>query len=122
MVFTAIKNALVSAGIPSVDASAIPDKMMNYLLHAYIEKIPGLNPVLEFLNILEVAEHNIGSVDPLNPPFNIYTFHFDEIGNWLSNAGNQMKTLYNWGANTFDGKTLLEKQIRILPFKSSVAL
>ena len=112
--FTAIKNALVSAGIPSVDASVIPEKMMNYLLHEYIEKIPGLNPVLEFLNILEVDEHNVGSTDPLNPPFNIYTFHFDEIGNWLSNAGNQMKTLYNWGADTFDGKTLLDKTDKIL--------
>jgi len=112
--FTAIKNALVSAGIPSVDASKIPEKMMNHLLHRYLEVIPGLNPVLEFLHILEVAENNVGSADPLNPPFNVYTFHFDEIGNWLSNAGNQMKTLYSWGTDGFDGKTLLDKTNKIL--------
>ncbi len=112
--FINIKNALSGIGIPAADANKVPERLLNYLLVRYADNLPGFKGVLEFLGIIAGVEQNVGSTDPDHPPFTLYSLHFEKIGAWLGNGGNQMKTLYGWGTPTFDGKQLFAKTEKIL--------
>src|SRR5215471_6380485 len=110
--FAGLKTALGGLGLSGVTPDMInsfPEKLFNFLLVQYLEKLAGVNQALSFLGILEQTDHNQGSVDPAHPPFTTSTFHFDKIGGWLSHPADQLKDLYKWGDNSFDGKLLFRK-------------
>lgn len=115
--FSNIRDAVNGLGLPGVtpdSISGISEKLFSYLLIRYLERMPGVTPVLSFLDVINQTEQNIGSVDPDKPPFTLSAFHFDKIGKWISKPENQLKTLYKWGDNTFDGRLLFAKLEDIL--------
>lgn len=115
--FAGIRNGINGLGLPGVTApmiSSIPEKLFNHLLLLYLERLQGVTPVLSFLGVLNQVEQNIGSIDPTKPPFTLSTFHFDKFGNWLSKPSDQLKSMYQWGDNAFDGKLLFSKLEDIL--------
>jgi hypothetical protein len=94
--------------LPGIDGDGFRKRLFHYLLAFYLEKSKGMNEFLELLGILERDDKNFGSTDA----YTIDTFHFDRISGWLSNPMNQLKSLYDWGGPSFDGKkffTVLEK-------------
>lgn len=108
--FDGIKTGIASLGtLPPAEVNHIPEKIFEYLLARYLERLTGVNQVLEFLGILDLSEMNAGSVNPALPPYTLTSFHFDKIGRWLSSPGDELKSLYKWGENSFDGKALFSK-------------
>lgn len=110
----AVGGALGSiAGIPAAQAAK---RLFDFLLYQYLQSASEVNDILDFAGILDREEHNEGSVDPDNPPFTIVTYHFDAIGDWLSDPAGKVKSLYHWGDNNFDGTALFPRAERILAY------
>src|SRR6266851_2261153 len=101
-------------GLVGVSAGDEAQRIFDFLLYNYLGRTPELNDVLEFFGLLERQDHNQDSTDPNNPPYTIATYRFDHIGGWFSDPGGQVKTLYDWGANGFDGSKLFAKIESIL--------
>lgn len=102
------------AGIVALPADQVAKRIFDYLVFVYLNSAPQINDVLELLGLLEREDHNEDSVDPATPPFSVVSYRFDQIGNWFSDAGGKIRTLYGWGDTTFDGKKLFAPIERIL--------
>src|SRR5215471_14378938 len=90
--FAGLKTSLGGLGLAGVTPDMInsfPEKLFNFLFVRYLDRMTGVVPAL--------------------PPFTTSTFHFDKIGGWLSHPADQLKDLYKWGDNSFDGKLLFKK-------------
>ncbi|WP_339711912.1 DUF6603 domain-containing protein [uncultured Kriegella sp.] len=107
-------NGLGLSGVSSQMINAIPEKLFNYLFVRYLDRLKGITPIISFLGILEQIEENVGSANPDQPQFTRSEFHFDKITNWLSNPGEELKTLYKWNDNAFNGLDLFRKLEDIL--------
>ncbi|HEX4949098.1 MAG TPA: DUF6603 domain-containing protein [Blastocatellia bacterium] len=112
--FTQIANAINGMGIAGFDAGKFPERLFNYLLFHHLDKASGVNELLEFAGVLERQDFNVNSNDPNKPPYSLYTYHWNKLGAWLDNAGQQLQTRYGWGTNSFDGKALFAVLQRIL--------
>lgn len=102
------------SGLVGLPADQVAKRILDYLVFQYVNGTPQVNDVLELLGLLEREEHNEDSVDPASPPFSVVNYRFDQIGNWLSQGGVQIRTLYGWGENNFDGKKIFAPIERIL--------
>lgn len=100
--------------IGGVPASQAAKRLFDFLLYQYLQSAREVNDILDFAGILDREEHNQDSVDPNNPPFTIVTYHFDAIGDWLSDPAGKVRALYQWGDNNFDGSALFARAERIL--------
>lgn len=99
-------------GLPAADAAK---RTFDYLLFNYLQNgAKELNDVLDLVGLLDREEHNEESVDPNNPPFTIVTYRFDQIGGWFSDPAAQVRSLYDWGEDAFDGRQLFTRAERIL--------
>ena len=107
--FSTLANAIKALNIPGVTQQIIdniPSRLFNHLVVIYLDNMRGINEGLQLLGILEREDKNSTSIDPNNPPFTLNTFHFDQIGSWISNPSHQFGILYDWGKTQFDGKKL----------------
>ena len=107
--------ATAAQGLALPGAAQLAERIVNYLLGKYLDAIQGLNDVLEFLGFLDRQDFNFDSIDPLNPPFTIYSYDFGVIGEWLSDPAAKAQTLYGWGPG-FDGQLLFPKLEKLLAF------
>ena len=83
--------------------------MFAYLLITYFDRnVPLLNEFLEFLGIIERTEEPGDATNPSKPPFTRITLHLSRIIDLLPSPLDLARTLYEWGAPTFDGVLLLE--------------
>lgn len=101
-------------GNVGVAGDVVARRIFDFLLFKYLEGAQGFNDMLELAGLLDREDHDEDSVDPNNPPFTVTTYHFDQIGNWLTKPFDQIKARYGWGNNNFDGKVLFEKLEHIL--------
>jgi hypothetical protein len=101
-------------GLVSVSAGDVAQRIFDYLLFNYLGRSPEVNDVLQLLGLLERADHNQDSTDPNNPPYTVATYRFDHIGGWFSDPAGQVKSLYDWGQNAFDGSKLFSMLETIL--------
>lgn len=101
-------------GLVGQSAGVVAQRIFDYLLFNYLESTPEANDFLEFLGLLEREDHNQDSTDPNNPPYTVTTYRFDHIGNWFSDPAGQVKSLYDWGQNAFDGTKLFPEIEKIL--------
>lgn len=108
----AVGGALGS--IAGISAAQAAKRLFDFLLYQYLQSASEVNDILDFAGILDREEHNEDSVDPDNPPFTIVTYHFDAVGDWLSDPAQKVKTLYHWGENNFDGSALFPRAEHIL--------
>ncbi len=101
-------------GLVGLPADEVAKRIFDYLLFQYLNGAPQANDVLELLGLLEREDHNQDSLDPDDPPFSIINYRFDQIGAWFSDGGTQIRTLYGWGDNAFDGTKIFAPIERIL--------
>src|SRR5262249_11844772 len=55
------------------------------------------------------TEQNVGSLDPLKPPFTRRELNLGALSNFLQKPGDVLQAKYGWGAGGFDGRALLQK-------------
>ncbi|MCY0986660.1 hypothetical protein OV203_05985 [Nannocystis sp. ILAH1] len=100
----------------------LPERMFNYAIVEYLHQFRGVNETLELLGILERQQHNGGSPDPLDVPYETSTFKLERLGQWLKSPANVLKTLYGWGNPTFNHSKLLEHLERLLASRGAPVL
>ena len=89
--------------------------LINYLLVNYIESVaPAAAAILELFGIIERSPQNVGSVNPVNPPYIKKAFHIDNLTKTFSNPLEQLRTLYGFGNDDFDGAALLDKLNKVM--------
>ena len=101
------------SGVVGVPAADVAKRLFDTLAFNYLEATPEVNDALEMVGVLDRDDHNMDSTDPVNPPFTVVNYRFDQIGPWFSDAGGQIRTLYDWG-NGFDGRKLFSRIERII--------
>ena len=117
---TAIQSlaAAVKALAPVVSDPTFLDDLalhlLYFLLAKYLDRVTGLNEVLELFGILERQDLNTNSDDPTQPAYTINTFHFDRFGGWFSQPSTVLQNLYDWGSASFDGTKLFPVLEQIL--------
>lgn len=94
------------AGATTLSADEVAKRIFDYLTFQYLEAARGLNDVLEIIGLLDRDDQNQDSIDPGDPPFTIATYRFDRIPGWFSDPAAQIRTLYDWGRDDFDGQKL----------------
>jgi hypothetical protein len=119
--FEAIAQAIQGAqgSFPAINVGAfvaeLSENLIHYLLVDYIENAsPGAAAVLELFGMIERSPQNVGSVNPVNPPFVKRKLHFDAFTKTFSDPMEQLRVLYGWGDNAFDGAALLEKLNKVM--------
>jgi hypothetical protein len=106
---SAIADAVDDLQVPGVapaDIAALPGRLLGWLIANYLGRSAGVNELLQIAGILKRTDHNVGSHDPATPFYTENSFDFGRIGGWLSNPGNQLADLYDWGKPTFGPKLL----------------
>jgi hypothetical protein len=85
-------------------------RLLDYLVIHYLEsKSEMMVACLEFLGIVERTVTNEGSSDPIFPEYTFYKLHLENVGEFFSNPGELLSTLYDWGSPGFTGHSILEK-------------
>jgi hypothetical protein len=115
--FADLKSAISGlglAGVAAADIAELPERLLATLMAENFESMPPINDVLELLGLLDRTEHNFGSTDPANPEYTVAKFHFDRLFAWVRKPGEQLSSLYGWGAPGFDGSLLLPKLERLI--------
>jgi len=107
-------DGLNLTGVTSQMISDIPERLFNYLFVQYLDRFQGVTPAISFFGILEQVEENVGLADPDKPPFTRSTLNFNRISDWLSQPEEELKALYKWNDNAFDGQDLFAKLEDIL--------
>ncbi len=95
-------------GIAVPDAGLVAKRIFDTLIGHYLDAIRGLNDVLEFIGLLDRQDFNVDSLDPAQPPYTIHTYHFDAIGEWLSDPADKAVSLFGWDSS-FDGHLLFPR-------------
>jgi len=93
------------AGIVGLSAAETAKRLFDSLLFQYLQSAGALNDVLDFVGLLDREEEGEAT---------IVTYHFDQVGAWLTSPGAKVKSLYKWGENNFDGGDLFARAERIL--------
>ncbi|MFO8001909.1 MAG: DUF6603 domain-containing protein [Marinilabilia sp.] len=96
-------------------AAELPEKLLSYALISELEeKTPVVAQTLEFFDIIKSTDKNVGSTDPLKPPYTEKLLNPGRVGSVLSKPDDLLKELYSWGDHSFDEKELLEKINNVL--------
>ncbi|MCA0454433.1 MAG: hypothetical protein LCI00_10700 [Chloroflexi bacterium] len=115
---TALKNAGGATGVPAGDLNAfaneLPARLLDYLVARNAESITGLAEVLEFTELLERVDGNVGSVDPTKPPFTRRVLHVDRFLSFLRSPLDALQAKYGWGSPAFNGMVLLQTFQKLL--------
>jgi hypothetical protein len=107
----AVATSASALAIPH--ASDIATRAFNLLLARYLESAHGLNDFLEFVGLLTRQDFDVDSVDPLHPPYTLYTYDFGAISEWLESPSQKALSLFGWGAG-FDGHLLFPRLEQLL--------
>lgn len=102
-------------GLTVPNAADLAKHIFDFLLARYLDAAHGLNDLLEFIGLLDREDVEPLPADPSTPPYTLYSYEFDAIGEWLSDPAAKAVSLYGWDAG-FDGQKLfprLEKLIAL---------
>jgi hypothetical protein len=114
-----LAGALQSRGptLPGITAAMVnelvtdlPRKLTDLLLADLLELTPGTAAVLTVLGIVErtfVPGDQGNPPDPALPPHEKVSVHLDRVLPAITNPVEHLKTLYGWGAGSFDAVRLL---------------
>jgi hypothetical protein len=113
------KSDFIGDGLTAAEvedfALNLAKNLLDFLIVSYIESnVPVLAAFLEFFGIIDRSEQNIGSTNPVRPPYTKRTITYNNILTFFKSPTDLLKTLYKWGDPTFDGVLLLEKLNKIL--------
>ncbi len=115
---TTLQNAGAATGVPASEVAAfaadLPERLLEYLVARNLEVLPGAAEALEFIGMLERTDENVGSADPIHPPYVRRVIHIDQLVEFIESPLDHLETLYGWGSASFNGQTLLERVAEIL--------
>lgn len=97
----------VPASVLNDFASKLPTRLIDFLIVRNLEQIPIIPELMEFIGAIERKLMNPGSIDPNAPEFTEYKFHLDKLMDFVQSPVERLKSMYEWGSNTFDGSKLL---------------
>ncbi len=100
--------------IPASEIDAIPTRLLNLLLVDALLLVRSADEILAFLGVLERVPTNVGSADPLRPPYSLASFHFNRVADWLQSPATALQQLYGWNDPSFDGVALLQSLATLL--------
>jgi hypothetical protein len=116
----AIADAVEAAApFPGIDVGEfvanLSRNLVDYLVVNYIESnTPTVAAVLEFIAVVEREPQNVGSVNPVKPPYIKKGIHLDELTSAFSDPMAHFRKLYAWGQDDFDGTLFLAKLNKIM--------
>jgi hypothetical protein len=117
----AIADAIDAASgtFPAIDVedfvANLSRNLLDYLVINYVESnTPAAAAALEFLGVVERSPQNVGSTNPVNPPYIRKKLHPDQLTSAFSNPTEHLRVLYGWGNNDFDGALMLERLNKVL--------
>jgi hypothetical protein len=120
----AIKTLSGPTGIPAATlndfADKLPKRLFDYLVVKAISLVPIVPEVLELLGLIETGGSNPGIESAAGSAK--YQLNFDRFGQFFKSPTEFLKTNYDWGLNTFDGKKLLPKLQSLLTNASIPAI
>src|SRR5690606_29967522 len=98
----------------SAFASALPGRLFDYLvIRQFEDNLPSVAAALDFVGVFERSRENVGSADPLRPPFVRRELNLAGITAFLKSPGEVLRSRYGWGEAGFDGKVLLRTLERL---------
>lgn len=108
---TAIKGLSGATGIPAPVlndfATKLPKRLFDYLVVRNLEQIPVVPELMEFVGGIERTINSATDLNPDATEFTEYKFQLDKLMSFLQSPVERLKTLYDWGSNSFDGSKLL---------------
>jgi hypothetical protein len=105
--------ATAAQGVAVPGAAQLAGRIFNELLARYLDAARGLNDILELLGVLDRQDFNEGSTDPAHPEYTVHAYHFDAIGQWLSDPAGKAQSLWGWGPG-FNGQLLFPRLQKLL--------
>ncbi len=97
-------------GVPNATIDELPQRLLSFAIVNYLDLTPGVKEVLVFLDIIKRSNLS-GSGDT---QLVLETFDFGQIGSWVTSPIDQLKSLYDWGENGFDGSLLFNRLQQLL--------
>ena len=89
--------------------------LIDYLVVNYLQSaIPLFAIFLEFFGLIEETEENVGSTNPLLPPYTKKNLRLDRIPTFLESPAKLAKELYDWGDTDFTGEKLFRMLEKLL--------
>src|SRR5262249_34816514 len=89
--------------------------LLDYLVINYIESnTAAAAAALEFLGVVERSPQNVGSTNPVNPPYIRKKLHPDQLTSAFSNPTEHLRVLYGWGNDDFNGAAMLANLNKVL--------
>lgn len=118
-----IANAIAAhgpyAGITDAElgdfVADLAKNLVDYLVITYLQANILLFAVfLEFFGLLEEKEENVGSTNPLLPPYTKKSLRLDRIPTFLESPAKLARELYGWGEADFTGEALFQKLEKVI--------
>lgn len=95
-----------------VDAftAGLVKQLLNYLIISQVEDaLPVAAASMDFIGVFDRTAENVGSTDPLRPPYTKRDLHLSGISSFLQSPSAVLQSRYGWGAAGFDGRALFQK-------------
>ncbi|HEY4185516.1 MAG TPA: DUF6603 domain-containing protein [Polyangia bacterium] len=117
--FAQVSAALgaLSGSLPGVDAAevtafatALPSKLLGYLIVSYLEE--NQPPLLGAANLLGIVDYLPSPGvpgDPAHPPFITRQLQLGRLGDVLTKPADSLRALYHWGDPAFTGIELIQR-------------
>src|SRR5713101_9262499 len=108
-----------SGTFPAIDVGDFVENLsknlVDYLVINYIEgNAPAAAAVFEVLAVVERSPQNVGSANPVTPPYIKKALHFDQLTGAFSDPMQHLRKLYKWGDSDFDGALLLDRLNKVM--------
>ena len=95
---------------------ALPKRLFDYLVIRQVEgALPLAAASFDFIGVFIRTDQNVGSTDPLRPPFTSRELHLGGLSSFLKSPGDVLLANYGWGSPAFDGRALLQKLAKLAP-------
>lgn len=105
----------ISAGELDDFVANLAKNLIDYLVINYLQSaIPLFAIFLEFFGLIEETEENVGSTNPLLPPYTKKSLRLDRIPTFLESPAKLAKELYDWGDTDFTGEKLFRMLEKLL--------
>lgn len=97
----------ISSGELGDFVASLAKNLIDYLVINYLQSaIPLFAVFLEFFGLIEETDENVGSTNPLLPPYTRKNLRLDRIPTFLESPAKLAKELYDWGDAAFTGEKL----------------
>jgi hypothetical protein len=85
-------------------------RIIDYLIVVQAETgVPSIAVVLDLIGVFDRVEKNIGSANPLKPPYVERSINSRRALDFLQSPSDVIRDRYDWGAGGFDGSVLFAK-------------